>query len=74
MRAVGFDLDGTLFDHRGSAVVGVDAFLRMVGVDPSEEARRLWFSSEDQQFELFDCLLGFRHGIRRRGLVLTPRA
>jgi putative hydrolase of the HAD superfamily len=48
---VGFDLDGTLFDHRGSAIVGVDRFLESLGVEPSERARSLWFSAEDEQIE-----------------------
>lgn len=33
IRAVGFDLDGTLFDHHGSAVDAVDAFLGRLGVE-----------------------------------------
>jgi len=51
IRAVGFDLDGTLFDHRGSAIVGVDRFLESLGVEPTEHARTLWFAAEDEQIE-----------------------
>jgi putative hydrolase of the HAD superfamily len=36
MRAVGLDLDGTLFDHRGSAIAGVNAFFRSLGVESTE--------------------------------------
>ncbi|MFP7833547.1 HAD family hydrolase [Marisediminicola sp. LYQ134] len=50
-RAVGFDLDGTLFDHRGSAEAGVDQFLRTLHVVPSDDARQAWFAAEDEQFE-----------------------
>jgi putative hydrolase of the HAD superfamily len=51
IRAVGFDLDGTLFDHRGSAIVGVDSFLESLGIEPSEYARELWFTAEEEQIE-----------------------
>lgn len=47
VRAVGFDLDGTLFDHRGSATRGVEEFLAGLGVAPSENARALWFAAEE---------------------------
>jgi putative hydrolase of the HAD superfamily len=47
VRAVGFDLDGTLFDHRGSATRGVDNFLAVLGVAPTEAARALWFAEEE---------------------------
>ena len=51
MRGVGFDLDGTLFDHAGSASTGVDEFLALFGVRPSADARALWFTAEEVQFE-----------------------
>ena len=51
MRGVGFDLDGTLFDHDGSASVAVNEFLRLLGIPPSAEARTMWFAAEEQQFE-----------------------
>ncbi|MBF4636017.1 HAD family hydrolase [Agreia pratensis] len=51
IRAVGFDLDGTLFDHRGSAIVGVDRFLESLGIGPSQDARALWFAAEEEQLE-----------------------
>ena len=51
LRAIGFDLDGTLFDHRGSARDGVHHFLRSLGVEPSPGALESWFTAEDIQFE-----------------------
>lgn len=67
IRAVGFDLDGTLFDHRGSATDAVDAFLRLVGALPSDEARRLWFSAEDAEFERWRSgQVSFQEQRRRR--------
>lgn len=50
VRAVGFDLDGTLFDHRGSATRGVDEFLAGLSVAPSEDARALWFAAEEDGY------------------------
>lgn len=51
LRAVGFDLDGTLFDQRRSAEAGLDAFLRMLGVAPSPRSRLTWFAAEELHFE-----------------------
>lgn len=51
VRAVGFDLDGTLFDHRGSATDGVRLFLDRLGVDPTETVVDLWFAVEEAEFE-----------------------
>ena len=51
LRAVGFDLDGTLFDHRGSARAGASAFLGGLGLDVTEAALDAWFAAEDEQFE-----------------------
>lgn len=50
-RAVGFDLDGTLFDHLNSATDGVNAFFRSLGVEPTEAVRALWFAAEEAGFE-----------------------
>jgi len=50
-QAVCFDLDGTLFDHRGSARAGVAQFFRAVGVEVTEPALASWFAAEDAQFE-----------------------
>lgn len=51
VRAIGFDLDGTLFDHRGSATVAVREFLRGLDVEPKQEIVDLWFTVEDAEFE-----------------------
>lgn len=50
-KAVGFDLDGTLFDHHGSATQAVDVLIRAFGVEPSARVRQLWFETEDAEFE-----------------------
>ncbi|MFK4789513.1 HAD family hydrolase [Microbacterium sp. ZW T5_56] len=51
VRVVGFDLDGTLFDHRGSATTGVREFLRGLGVEPTDEIVTFWFAVEGAEFE-----------------------
>ncbi|MGO1837435.1 HAD family hydrolase [Agrococcus casei] len=51
VEAVGFDLDGTLFDHRGSATDAVRLFLRGFGAEPTDKAVDLWFAVEEAEFE-----------------------
>lgn len=51
VQAVGFDLDGTLFDHRGSATEAIDAFICYLGGEPSALVRKMWFAEEKVQFE-----------------------
>ncbi|PZF11310.1 HAD family hydrolase [Curtobacterium sp. MCLR17_034] len=51
LRAVCFDLDGTLFDHRGSARAGATRFLESLGIAATESALESWFAAEDAQFE-----------------------
>lgn len=51
VRAVGFDLDGTLFDHAGAASTAVDAFVAELGVQPTTATRRLWLDAEAVHFE-----------------------
>ncbi|MGM7670580.1 HAD family hydrolase [Microbacterium sp. A93] len=73
IRAVGFDLDGTLFDHRGSATDAVDAFLRLIGALPSDDARELWFSAEDAEFERWRTgQISFQEQRRRRLQTVLP--
>lgn len=73
IRAVGFDLDGTLFDHRGSATAGVNAFLRSLDVDPSDEVRELWFAAEEEEFERWRAgHISFQEQRRRRLLAVLP--
>jgi len=49
--AVGFDLDGTLFDHQGSARSAVVRFLRSLGVVASASTLASWFDAEEEHFE-----------------------
>ncbi len=51
LRAVCFDLDDTLFDHRGAARTGVRRFLGDLGVDVDEAVLAEWFRAEDEQYE-----------------------
>lgn len=48
LAAVIFDLDDTLFDHRGAATSGVPAWLADIGVEPSDELVSLWFAAEQR--------------------------
>jgi putative hydrolase of the HAD superfamily len=66
-RAICFDLDGTLFDHHGSARVGVTRFLQGFGVEVTEAAIGAWFSAEDEQFERWRSgAIGFQEQRRAR--------
>ena len=58
IRAIGFDLDGTLFDHRGAARRGVADFLTARGVTVTDVVVNAWFESESEHFERW-----------RRGLI-----
>ena len=51
MGAVGFDLDGTLFDHHGSARSAAVYFLASLGVVASDSTLASWFAAEEQHFE-----------------------
>jgi putative hydrolase of the HAD superfamily len=46
--AVIFDLDGTLFDHRGAASEAVARWALDLGVEPTEDITALWFSAEER--------------------------
>lgn len=73
IRAVGFDLDGTLFDHRGSARAGVDAFVASLGVAPSDAVRGAWSAAEREQFEHWRAgRIGFAEQRRRRLRQVLP--
>lgn len=50
LAAVVFDLDGTLFDHRTSARLGLRAWLSDLGVVWDEEFASAWASAEDRHF------------------------
>lgn len=49
--AVGFDLDGTLFDHHGSARSAAAHFLGSLGVVASDSTLSRWFDAEEEHFE-----------------------
>lgn len=51
IRAVGFDLDGTLFDHHGSATAAATGFLASLAIVPTEGALAAWFEAEHEFFE-----------------------
>lgn len=51
MDAVGFDLDGTLFNHDGSARSAAGHFLGSLGVVASDSILASWFAAEDEYFE-----------------------
>ncbi|WFR83322.1 HAD family hydrolase [Arthrobacter sp. Y-9] len=70
LRAVGFDLDGTLFEHRGSATAAADGFLAEFGVVPTDHTRELWFAAEEHEFERWRAGdIGFQQ--QRRNRVTT---
>lgn len=66
-KAVGFDLDGTLFDHHGAASEAVDTFIRSFDVEPSARVRQVWFENEDAEFERWRLgEISFQEQRRRR--------
>lgn len=66
-KAVGFDLDGTLFDHHGAASEAVDTLIRSFGVEPSARVRQVWFENEDAEFERWRLgEISFQEQRRRR--------
>jgi putative hydrolase of the HAD superfamily len=73
IRAVGFDLDGTLFDHVGAATDGVEAFLRLLEVAPSDAALALWFAAEEECHALWKSgQISFQEQRRRRLQLFLP--
>lgn len=67
VEAIGFDLDGTLFDHRGSATDAVRSFLQGLGFTPTDGSVDLWFAAEEAEFEAWRTgRVCFRDQRRRR--------
>lgn len=50
LRAVVFDLDGTLLDHRRSTRAGLTSWLEAQGLHWSEEIEQAWFAAEEEHF------------------------
>lgn len=48
VRGVLFDIDGTLFDHKGSAVAGLTKWLPTLGLTANAQTVALWFDLEDE--------------------------
>ncbi|MFJ5962895.1 HAD family hydrolase [Arthrobacter sp. KFRI-F3372] len=53
IRAVLFDLDNTLFDHRASARAGLEAFLRHLQATSSADLASSWFEIEQRSYDRF---------------------
>lgn len=53
IKAVLFDLDDTLFDHLTSARSGLHAFLRHLGLPPSDDLSAAWFNIERASYDRF---------------------
>lgn len=70
MRAIAFDLDGTLFDHEGAARAAVRAWVCANGWDDKRtvaEAEAEWFVIEDRRFAEYAAgLVGLQEQRRRR--------
>ena len=74
VRAVGFDLDGTLFDHRRSAQDAVEVFLGTLGVQSSSNARTQWLAAEEVQFERWRSgRISFQEQRRERLRTVLPQ-
>ncbi|WP_416394145.1 MULTISPECIES: HAD family hydrolase [unclassified Curtobacterium] len=72
-RAVGFDLDDTLFDHRGAARAGAAAFLAGLGVTVTPSVLDAWSDAEDTQFERWRSgEIGFQEQRRERLRTVLP--
>lgn len=57
VRAIVFDLDGTLFDHATSARQGLRSWLLGAGIDLTDELEAAWFAAEETH------IASWRHGL-----------
>lgn len=65
--AVGFDLDGTLFDHHESAAVAISKYVSSLGATPTPDLTQLWFTAETTYFDQWRTgHLSFAEQRRRR--------
>ncbi len=72
--AVLFDLDGTLFDHDGSARQGVQGLVASLGRELTPELADAWFAAEDRHVATWlagDC--SWTEQRRRRLVEFLPR-
>ncbi|KJL44802.1 FMN phosphatase YigB (HAD superfamily) [Microbacterium terrae] len=66
-RAVGFDLDDTLFDHTGAATAAVRDFTKSLGFEATPERVTTWFELESEHFERWRAgRISFAHQRRLR--------
>lgn len=73
IRAVGFDLDDTLFDHRGAARAGARRFLTGLGATVTEDVLDAWSRAEDRQYERWRSgAIGFQEQRRERLRIVLP--
>lgn len=73
VRAVCFDLDDTLFDHRGAARTGVRTFLGRQGVEVTDSVIAAWSRAEDEQYERWRTgEIGFADQRRERLRTVLP--
>jgi len=71
--AVCFDLDGTLFDHQGSARAAVVRFLHSLDVVASESTIASWFAAEEEHYERWRSgEISFSEQRRRRLRSVLP--
>lgn len=67
IRAVGFDLDGTLLDHRAAAGTAIQAWVAERGLEPEGPVAQTWLELEDRWFpEYLAGRLGFQDQRRQR--------
>lgn len=72
-RAVCFDLDDTLLDHRGAARAGVRQFLGDLGVEVTDSVLGAWFRAEDTQYERWRSgAISFPEQRRERLRIVLP--
>lgn len=72
-RAVCFDLDDTLLDHRGAARAGVRRFLGDLGVEVTDSVLGAWFRAEDTQYERWRSgAISFPEQRRERLRIVLP--
>jgi putative hydrolase of the HAD superfamily len=74
LAAVIFDLDDTLFDHRGAAIAGVRGWLADIGAEATGELVDLWFDAEERHVSAWHRgEVGFAEQRRRRLREILPR-